>query len=132
MHHSSPCGASVGQLFRFAPKLPHIASLNVHMNIQQLVRKLREEGYIEGELSVDPLWYIIWEPENIDEYNRDYEVAQYAPGFTAFGSNGGNELLVINSGGEVFTLPAIGMEPQYADKVAESIDDLKQYMELNI
>jgi hypothetical protein len=30
-----------------------------------------------------------------------------------------------------FTLPAIGMEPRYADKIADSIEDLKQFMERN-
>ncbi|MDH5395564.1 MAG: hypothetical protein OEW97_04770 [Gammaproteobacteria bacterium] len=99
------------------------------MNIKEEVKSLRGEGYLEGGLSVDPLWYIIWEPENIDEYNTDYELSKYAPGFTAFGSNGGNELLVVNEVGAVFTIPAIGMEPQYAEKIANSIVELKQYME---
>ena len=101
------------------------------MNLEAAIKELREEGYIEGELSVDPLWYIIWEPEDIEEYNKDYELAEYLPGYTAFGSNGGNELLVVDSSGTVYTVPAIGMEPQYANKIAESISDLKQYMEKN-
>ena len=101
------------------------------MNIEAEVEALRNEGYIEGELSINPLWYIIWEPENIAEYNNDYELSKYAPEFTAFNSNGGNELLVVDKTGTVFTIPAIGMEPQYADKIAESISDLKQYMEKN-
>ena len=101
------------------------------MNIESEIKTLRSEGYIEGELSVDPLWYIIWEPENIEEYNNDYELFKYAPGFTAFGSNGANELLVVDESGSVYTIPAIGMEPKYADKIAESISDLKQYMQKN-
>ena len=101
------------------------------MNIEAEVKALRDEGYIEGELSVHPLWYIIWEPENIAEYNNDYELSKYAPGFIAFGSNGANELLVINESGSVYTIPAIGMELQYADKISESISDFKQYMQKN-
>jgi hypothetical protein len=101
-------------------------------NIEEKVKQLRNDGFIEGELSIDPLWYIIWEPENIKEYNKDYELAEYAPGFVAFGSNGGGELLVVDEKGAVFTLPAIGMEPEVAIKIAESIEDLKQYMERNI
>ena len=77
------------------------------------------------------MWYIIWEPENISAYNLDYEVAKYAPGFIAFGDNGGGELLVIDKSGSVYTIPAIGMEPKYANKIAENINDLKQYMEKN-
>lgn len=101
------------------------------MDIEAEVRALREEGYVEGELSVDPLWYIIWEPENLDKYNNEYEVPVYAPGFTAFGDNGSNELLAIDANGVVYTIPAIGMEPKYANKVADSIQDLKTYMERN-
>jgi len=74
------------------------------MNIEAEVEALREEGYVEGDLSVDPLWYVIWEPENIAEYNKDYEVEIYAPRFTAFGSNGGNELLVVDEKGTVYTI----------------------------
>jgi len=111
---------------------PFIATLNVIMNIEQEVEDLRAEGYTEGELAIDPLWYIIWEPENLAEYNQDYELAVYAPGFTAFGSNGADELLVLNSKGEVFSIPAIDMEPKYANKIAGSINELKQHMEQNI
>ena len=101
------------------------------MNLESAVKELREEGYLEGELSVHPLWYIIWEPENLEEYNKGYELSEYLPGYTAFGSSGGGELLVVDGSGTVYTVPAIGMEPQYVDKIAESISDLKQYMEKN-
>ena len=101
------------------------------MNIESEINALINEGYIEGEMSIDPMWYIIWEVDNLEEYSNDYELSEYAPGFTAFGSNGANELLVIDKLGIVYTLPAIGMEPQYANKIAESISDLKQYMEQN-
>ena len=99
------------------------------MDIKKIAKELIDEGYIEGELSVHPLWYIIWEPENIDEYNNDYELSENAPGFTAFGSNGANELLVLDEAGVVYTIPTIGMEPQYADKVANNVSDLKQCMQ---
>lgn len=99
------------------------------MNIKEKVRELIAEGYIEGSLLVDPLWYIIWKPEEIDEYNQDYEFAEYAPEFTGFGDSGSNELLAVNQSGQVFTIPAIGMAPEYAEKIAQSIDELKQYME---
>ena len=98
------------------------------MDIEQEVRKLRAEGYTEGELAIEPLWYVIWEPDHIAEYNKDYEVDKYAPGFVAFGSNGGNELLVTNDSGAIFMLPAIGMEPDCAEEIAENFDCLKQHM----
>ncbi len=98
------------------------------MELRDKIKALREAGYIEGELSVDPLWYQLWEPEHIDGYNNDYELAKYAPGFIAFGSNGGGELLVTNKNGEVFSLPAIGMAPGDAWKIADSIDELVKFM----
>jgi hypothetical protein len=101
------------------------------MDIEVEVKALRDEGYIEGELFVNPLWYIIWEPENIAEYNKDYELDKYAPGFTAFGSNGGNELSVVDEKGAVYTIPAIGMDPKYADKISKSISEIRKFMERN-
>ena len=62
------------------------------------------------------MWYIIWEPENIVEYNKDYELAEYAPGFVASGSNAGGELLDVDAEGAVSFLPAIGMKPQHPIK----------------
>jgi hypothetical protein len=102
------------------------------MNIKNTNQELRAQGYVEGELTINPFWYIIWEPENIDQYNLEYEVQTYAPGFTAFGENGGGELLVINDSGQIFTLPTIGMEPQYAEKISDNIDTLKKYMKKDI
>ena len=69
--------------------------------------------------------------ENIAEYNKDYELSGYAPGFTAFASNGGNELSIVDKNSSVYLILVIGMEPQYADKTAESISDLMQYREKN-
>ena len=42
-----------------------LLALMVTMNIQQIVKGLRDQGYIEGELAVDPQWYVIFEPEDI-------------------------------------------------------------------
>ncbi|WNZ55250.1 hypothetical protein [Microbulbifer sp. ZKSA002] len=102
------------------------------MDIKQKVKELINEGYVEGELEIDPLWYIIWKPEEIDQFNKEYQFSEYAPEFTGFGDSGSNEILAVNAKGEVFTIPSIGMESQYADKIADSIDDLKQYMKKNI
>ncbi|EAR08899.1 hypothetical protein [Reinekea blandensis] len=102
------------------------------MDIKLKVKELIAEGYVEGELQVDPLWYIIWEPEEIEQFNSEYQFSKYAPEFIGFGESGSNELLAVNDKGEVFTIPAIGMESQYAEKIASSIDELKQYMEKTI
>jgi len=53
---------------------------------------------------------------------------EYASGFVTFGGNGGGELLVVNNEGEVFYMPAIGMTPEAAVKIASCLEDLKGYM----
>ena len=102
------------------------------MNIEVVKQTLKswiDEGYIEGELSVDPEWYVLWRPEELEEINRDYELQEYAPDFISFGGNGGGELLVVNDQGEVFYIPAIGMSPDTAIKIAASLQEFKGYMQ---
>jgi hypothetical protein len=102
------------------------------MNIEVIKQTLKswiDEGYAEGELSVEPEWYVLWRPEELEEINRNYELQEYAPGFISFGGNGGGELLVVNVHGEVFYIPAIGMSPEAAIKIAGSLQDFKGYMQ---
>ncbi|MGR2740926.1 hypothetical protein ACUY1T_20970 [Billgrantia sp. Q4P2] len=97
--------------------------------IRRTLKLWLAEGYSEGELSVEPEWYVLWRPDEIDEINRDYELEECAPGFITFGGNGGGELLVVNNEGAVFYLPAIGMAPEAAIKIAGSLQEFKSYME---
>lgn len=102
------------------------------MKIEALKETLRswiDEGFVEGELLVEPGWYVLWRPEELEEFNQDYELSEYAPGFVTFGGNGGGELLVIKDTGEVFYIPAIGMDPDAAIKIAESLQEFKGYMQ---
>ncbi|WP_257326052.1 SMI1/KNR4 family protein [Pseudoalteromonas rhizosphaerae] len=105
-----------------------MASMNIQ-SIKAVLRSWIDEGFIEGELSVEPEWYVLWRPEEIEEFNRDYQLSQYAPGFLTFGGNGGGELLVVNEIGEVFYMPTIGMAPDAAIKIASSLQEFKGYME---
>ncbi|MBZ9613766.1 hypothetical protein [Rheinheimera maricola] len=97
--------------------------------IKQTIQFWIDEGYIEGELSVEPEWYILWRPEELEEFNGDYQLPEYAPGFVTFGGNGGSELLVVNEIGEVFYMPAIGMAPDTAIKIASTLEEFKGYMQ---
>ncbi|WP_394174065.1 hypothetical protein [Thalassotalea litorea] len=98
------------------------------MDLKQKIRNLIQSGYIEGELQVDPLWYILWKPEELEQFNLEYNFKDYAPEFIGFGDSGSNELLAVNNAGEIFTLPAIGMESRYAVKIANSFDELTKLM----
>jgi|SRR5690554_373042 hypothetical protein len=97
--------------------------------IKQTLQAWLDEGFSEGELSVEPEWYVLWRPEELEGFNNDYQLAEHAPGFATFGGNGGGELLVVNEAGEVFYLPCIGMASDTAIKIASSLSEFKGYME---
>lgn len=77
-----------------------------------------------------PSYMQLWPLDKVTEYNDAFEIAEYAPGFFGFGSNGGGELLVFDTEGAVYCLPAVGMEPKYATRVANSWADFARYIEI--
>jgi hypothetical protein len=85
---------------------------------------LRETNGGEGELGVQPGWFVMWHAEEVVSFNRDYEVAANAPGLLGFGSSGGGELLAFDTrGGQpypVVAVPFIGMSAKDALLVAPS------------
>jgi hypothetical protein len=83
----------------------------------------------EGGLSVQPLWFQLWPPGDVEQLNRDYQVAEFAPGFLGFGSNGGGELLAFDVDGRVFMLPFGGMCAKDARLVADSWGQFVEKME---
>jgi hypothetical protein len=74
----------------------------------------------EGPLSVAPGWFQLWLPQDIERLNAEYEVDKYAPGFCAFGSNGGGEMLAFTAKGSVVMIPFIPMDAALAKPVAAS------------
>jgi len=74
------------------------------------------EGFTEDL----PGYFEVWWPDEIEANNKDLEVAKHAPGFLGFGTDGGGELLAFDDSGAVFMLPLIGMEPRYANRIANS------------
>lgn len=83
-------------------------------------------GVAEGITEGPPGYFALWHPDEIEANNRDLQVATYAPGFLGFGTDGGGELLAFNGSGAVFMLPMIGMEPQYANRIANSWREVAQ------
>ncbi len=86
-------------------------------------------GRVEGGLSVEPLWYQLWPLDRIAEYNKGYRIEEFAPGFLAFGSSGGGDILVFDDKHRVFSIPAVGMSQQEARLVAETWQDFEQAIE---
>ncbi|MEM9535799.1 MAG: SMI1/KNR4 family protein [Cyanobacteria bacterium P01_E01_bin.45] len=82
---------------------------------------LARESPTHGFTDLDFVGYfILWLLDDIDDLNRQYKLNNYAPGFLAFGSDGGGELLVFDMNGAIFAMPAIGMSSDVAIEIAES------------
>jgi len=83
------------------------------------------EGFIGAE------YLILWKAEELEQFNREYEVETYAPGLFLFGSNGGGEGFGFDTRStpyKVVQVPFIGMELKYASHVADSFLDLLEKM----
>ncbi|WP_374577796.1 SMI1/KNR4 family protein [Phenylobacterium sp.] len=75
-----------------------------------------------GEGFVGDSYVVLWRAEDLVDFNREYEVAKYAPGIILFGSNGGGEGYGFDTqlaGLPIVQLPFIGMERRYATPIAE-------------
>ena len=81
-------------------------------------------GLFEGYTAGMPGYIRLWGLEEIATVNSELEVEQLAPGFLGFGSDGDGEMIAFDSAGAVYMLPFIGMEPQYADRIADSFEQL--------
>jgi hypothetical protein len=99
---------------------------------EEYLSLLRHSNGGEGELGVEPGWFQLWPTEEVLDLNRDYEVAEFAPGFFAFGSSGGGEILAFDLRGEkpwkVVMIPFIPMEPEEAIAIAEHFGAFVQSM----
>jgi hypothetical protein len=83
----------------------------------------RQYGAIEGELRIPPYWFHLWSAEDLLKANQDYQVQELLPGWFAFGSSGGGEMLAFDARGthpwKVYRVPFIGMDESQALFIAE-------------
>ena len=79
------------------------------------------EGFIGGQ------YLILWRAGELIEFNRDYQVEEYAPGLLFFGSNGGGEAFAFDARpGEnmrIRIVPFVGMNLRDATLVADTFDN---------
>ena len=47
------------------------------------LRYRSEKGLKEGSLAVHPLWFQLWRPDEVAQFNEEYQVHKFAPGFVA-------------------------------------------------
>jgi hypothetical protein len=75
------------------------------------------EGFIGNE------YVILWRANEIEQFNREYEVSSYLADVVLFGSNGGGEAFGFrktDSQWEVIQVPFVGMAPDVVQFKAES------------
>ncbi|SRR6266404_9898902 len=79
-----------------------------------------------GEGFVGEDYLILWRIEELEEFNRDYEVQEYVPGLLLIGSNGGGEAYGFRTDKtpwEIVRVPFVGMSPELAIKVTGVFSD---------
>lgn len=112
---------AVAQLSAVFPHLPHA-----------YLAFLSQFNGAEGPLGVEPGWFVVWPAEEALAASNEYEVPEYLPGYFAFGSNGGGELLVFHLAkpgeSQVFMVPAIGIAESELLSVAESFAEFTGQM----
>ena len=76
---------------------------------------------------------MLWKLEELEEFNRDYEVREYLSDVLLFGSDGGGEafgfLTTDRPNWEVVKVPFIGMSPELCEKVAGSFSEFMTSLE---
>jgi hypothetical protein len=72
------------------------------------------------EVDVQPWLCEFWPEAELGQYNQDYEVPTYAPGYFGFATNGGGEMYALSPSGKVVCLSFTGMSPREELLVAES------------
>lgn len=102
-------------------------------SVQDFAGKALPQDYVDflishngGEGFLNDEYVIFWAVDELAQFNKDYEVTEYAPGFFLFGSNGGGEAFAYNLRKlppEIVMLPFIGMEPKHAKKLAATFKE---------
>lgn len=114
------------------------ASQEALANIKKISGIQLPDDYLEflqeangGEGFIGEEYLILWKAEELESFNREYEVEKYAPGIFLFGSNGGCEGFGFDTRStscKVVQVPFIGMDLQYATHVADSFVNLLERM----
>jgi hypothetical protein len=97
----------------------------------QYIDYLATHGIFEGftRNGSEPGYIVLWPVDKISQNNADVEIATFTPGYLAFATNDGGELLAFDSTGAVFMLPMIGMASEDAVQIANSFLDLAENFE---
>jgi hypothetical protein len=73
--------------------------------------------------------YSVWEKEEIEKLNKQYNVEKFIPGYVAIGTNEGGEILVIKTdSGSVYSIPAVPIDENQAILLTKDFNKLQSYI----
>lgn len=111
---------SEAELEKILPQLP--ANLP-----KSYINFLRNHNGANGDLPIQPLYFQLWQIDELVQANQDAEIQKYLPSYFGIGGNGGGELIAVNlENQKIFAIPFIGMEEQDAWLIAESFEDFER------
>jgi len=110
------------------PSLVQMLSLEAEIELpEEYLKLLLISNGGEGELGIEPGWFQLWPAEMVIEHNRNYEVQKNVPGFFAFGSSGGGEMIAFAARGKkpwkVVMIPFIPMQESDVVVIAEDFGE---------
>jgi len=83
---------------------------------------LRYSNGGEGDMCLEPGYFRLEPAESVVEYNLDYQVQRFLPGFFAIGSSGGGEMLAIRKDAAspcpIYMVPFVPMAAEDAVETA--------------
>jgi len=86
---------------------------------------MRQTNGGEGSVGGDS-FVMLWKLDELEEFNREYEVAEYCKGVLLFGSSGGGEAYgfdIRQTPWRVVQVPFVGMDESLIKVVGESFAD---------
>jgi len=98
----------------------------------EFLRYLRSEAPKAAELAVSPYYIQLWEEAELTVFNREYGLAESAPGFFGFGSDGDEWMFAFDGSGRIQILPMAELRPENACEVFACWSDLERSMLENI
>jgi hypothetical protein len=94
--------------------------------IDYLKRQNGGEGFVGNE------YLMLWKLEELEEFNREYEVHEYLPDVLLFGSNGGGDAYGFSTDTmpwKVIKVPFVGMSPDDCERIAASFSEFLEVLE---
>jgi hypothetical protein len=111
---------SEADLEKFLPQL--------HSSLpENYINFLKNHNGAKGDLPIQPLYFELWQINELIQANPDSEIQKYLPNYFGIGGNGSGELIAINlENQKIFAIPFILMEEQDAWLIAENFDEFEK------